>query len=212
MHTPNHFKNNLKTIRATEIVQSARSKCLEVLFQIPSWITAQILFNIDTQGTQHSHDTRQRDQLREDRSGINLADNRIRIFLPTLANSSPLDLLHKITTHSIQGFSSHIKRYLINRYRDNCSSTNCYMCQYQFWCFIVINTLAPFGGALMILNTFIGNKSVNWGAKWWNISRGLQLATTFKVYSDCTINIYMLLIVNLSVLLLFHRNMARETK
>ena len=87
-------------------------------------------FNLATQGTQHSHDTRQRDQLRVDRSRINLADNRIRIFLPTLVNSTPLDLLHKITTHSIQGFSSHIKRYLINRYRDNCSNTNFYVCQY----------------------------------------------------------------------------------
>ena len=87
-------------------------------------------FNIATQGTQHWQDTRQRDQLRVDRSRINLADNRIRIFLPTLVNSTPQDLFHKITTHSIQGFSSHIKRYLINRYRDNCSNTNCYVCQY----------------------------------------------------------------------------------
>ena len=87
-------------------------------------------FNIATQGTQHSHDTRQRDQLRVDRSRFNLADNRIRIFLPTLVNSTPLDLLHKKTTHSIQGFSTHINRYLINRYCDNCSNTNCYVCQY----------------------------------------------------------------------------------
>ena len=87
-------------------------------------------FNIATQGTQHSHGTRQRDQIRVDRSRNNLADNRIRIFLPTLVNSTPLDLLHKITTHSIRGFSFHIKRYLINRYRDNCSNTNCYVCQY----------------------------------------------------------------------------------
>ena len=50
---------------------------------------------------------------------INLADNGIHIFLPTLVNSTELQLVHKITTHSIQGFSSHIKRYLINRYRDN---------------------------------------------------------------------------------------------
>ena len=63
-------------------------------------------FNIATQGTQHSHDTRQRDELRVDRSRINLADNKIRIFLPTLVNSTPLDLLHKITTHRIQGFST----------------------------------------------------------------------------------------------------------
>ena len=104
-------------------------------------------FNIAILGTQHTHDTRQRDQFRVDRSRINLADNRIRIFLPTLVNSTPLDILHKITTHSIQGFSSHIKRYLINRYCDNCSNTNCcvsililvfYCYQYAgaFWWFL----------------------------------------------------------------------------
>ena len=81
------------------------------------------------------------------------------------------------------------------------------MCQYQFWCFIVINMLAPFGGALMILNTFICTKSVNWGAECWKISRGvslgLQLATTFKVYSDCTINIYIYIYMYISYLLSF---------
>ena len=81
--------------------------------------------NIATQGTQHSHDdTRQRDQLSTDRSRIILTDNRIRMFIPTLVNSILLDLLHKITTHSIQGFSFHIKRYLINRYRDIYPNTN----------------------------------------------------------------------------------------
>ena len=93
-------------------------------------------FNIATQGTQHSHDTCQCDQRRVDRSIINLADNRIRIFLPTLVNSTALQLVHKITTHTIQGFSYHIKRYLINRFRDNCSNTgprfNIKMTSYQY--------------------------------------------------------------------------------
>ena len=66
---------------------------------------------------------------------------------------------------------------------------------------------------MMIMNTFIGTKSVNWDAKCWKIPRGvnlgLQLATTFKVYSDCTINIYVTYFI-LYVLLLFHRNMAWE--
>ena len=88
-------------------------------------------FNIAIQGTQHSHDTRQCDQLRIDRSRINLADNRILIFFPNLVNSTPADLLHKIKTHSIHGFLSYIKRYyIINRYRDNSSNTNCYLCQH----------------------------------------------------------------------------------
>ena len=123
-------RSTFKTIRAAAIARSTRIKCLEVLFQIPTWITT------------------------------DLADNRIRIFLPTLVNSNPLYLLDKITTHTIQGLSSHIKIYLINRYRDNCSNTNCYVCQYQFWCFIVINMLASFDGALLILNTFIGTNAL----------------------------------------------------
>ena len=94
------YRTTFKTIRATEIGRSARIKCLEVLSQIPTWIS-----------------------------------------------------------------------------------------------FIVINMLASFGGSLMTLNTFICTKSVNWGAKCWKISRGVSLglhfATTFEVYSDCTINIYM---------------------
>ena len=52
----------------------------------------------------------------------------------------------------------------------------------------------------MMLNTFIGTKSVHWVAKYWKISRGvslgLDLATTFKVYSDCTINIYVYMLIN----------------
>ena len=53
-------------------------------------------FNIATEGTQHSHDTRQCDQLRVQRSRINIADNRIRIFLPTLVNSTPLIIFQSI--------------------------------------------------------------------------------------------------------------------
>ena len=57
-----------------------------------------------------------------------------------------------------------------------------------------------FGGSLMILNTFICTKSVYWVAKYSKISRGvslgLDLATTFKVYSDCTINIYVYMLIN----------------
>ena len=53
-------------------------------------------FTIATEGTQNSHDKLQPDQFRVDRSRINLADNRIRIFPPTLVNSTPLIILKSI--------------------------------------------------------------------------------------------------------------------
>ena len=52
----------------------------------------------------HSYDTRSRDQIRTDRARVKFCDNRIRIFLPKLINSTPANLLQKIGTHSLQGF------------------------------------------------------------------------------------------------------------
>ena len=56
-------------------------------------------------------------------------DNRIRIFLPKVINSTPTNLLQKIGTHSLQGFSSNIKRHILDEYTEICSVANCYICQ-----------------------------------------------------------------------------------
>ena len=127
-----HTEPLLKQLELLKLSDLLELSTLKLYFKYPHGSLPRFFhsLNIATQGTQHSHDTRQRDQLIVDRSRINLADNIIRIFLQTLVNSTPLDILHKITTHSIQGFSSHIERYLINKYHDNCSNTNCYVCQY----------------------------------------------------------------------------------
>ena len=66
-------------------------------------------FNIVTQGSQHSSNTRQSEQIRTERTRAEYCDNRLRIFLPYLINTVPLHLLEKISTHSIQRFSSGIK-------------------------------------------------------------------------------------------------------
>ena len=88
-------------------------------------------FGIATQGAHHSHDTRQRDQIRTHRSRTDYCENRLRVYLPKLINSTPLDLLQKITTHSIQGFSSGIKNHFLCKYDDSCSLTNCYICRHN---------------------------------------------------------------------------------
>ena len=84
-------------------------------------------FGIATQGAHHSHDTRQRDQIRTHRSRTDNCENRLRVYLPKLINSTRLDLLQKITTHSIQGFSSGIKNNFLCKYDDSC----CYICRHN---------------------------------------------------------------------------------
>ena len=89
-------------------------------------------FSIVTQGVHHSHDTRQRDQIRIPKSRTEYCDNRLRVYLPKLINSTRLDLLQRVATHSIQGFSSHIKSIFLNKYEDSCSITNCYICRHNW--------------------------------------------------------------------------------
>ena len=52
----------------------------------------------------------------------------IRYFLPKLLRETPPNITVKVTTHSLQGFSSYTKRYYINTYLDFCTIPNCYVC------------------------------------------------------------------------------------
>ena len=104
-----------------QLEQLKLSDLLELSAYLDSFIISTLPLKVHNTRTTHG----QRDQVGVDRFRINLAGNRIRIFLPTLVNSTPLDLLHKIKTHSTQGILSHIKIHLINKYRDNCSNANC---------------------------------------------------------------------------------------
>ena len=88
-------------------------------------------FNIVTQGSQHSYNTRQSDQIRIERTRAEYCDNRLRIYLSCLVNTVPLHLLERIATHSIQGFSFGIKCHFLNLYPTECSIVNCYICHHN---------------------------------------------------------------------------------
>ena len=103
-------------------------------------------FNLTTQGSHHSYDTRSSEQIRTDRTRADFCDNRIRLFLPKVINSTTANLLHKITTHCLQGFSSNIKRCILDEYSELCSVANCYIYQ-RTW-----KTLNHFPLALSMLN------------------------------------------------------------
>ena len=84
-------------------------------------------FNIVTQGSIHEHMTRQRDLIRTERPRTVFAEKRLRVYLPKLVNETPVLLLDKIATHSIQGFSSNIKRFYLHAYESECSIPHCYV-------------------------------------------------------------------------------------
>ncbi len=59
----------------------------------------------------------------------------------TINNTSAL-VLGKIHTHSLQGFSKHVKKVYIDKYTENCIIQNCYICNR--------NLNAPSTGLLVI--------------------------------------------------------------
>ena len=85
----------------------------------------------DTQGSTHDYNTRQRDDIRTNRTRIDLTEKCLRNYLPKIINSMPNHILTHIDTHSIEGFASAVKNYLISKYSIECQDENCYVCQRQ---------------------------------------------------------------------------------
>ena len=86
-------------------------------------------FNIREQGDRHTYDTRNSGQLQVEMTRTEYADKRLRIYLPTLVNDTPTNILAMITTHCLQDFTKNVKHYLIEQYEIVCSIPDCYICQ-----------------------------------------------------------------------------------
>ena len=71
------------------------------------------------------------DDIRTNRTRINLTEKCLRNYLPKTINSIPNHILTRIDTHSIEGFASAVKHYLISKYSIECQDENCYVCQRQ---------------------------------------------------------------------------------
>ena len=55
---------------------------------------------------------------------------RIRYHLPRFINNCTPDIVHKASTHSLQGFKNYAKNYFLQSYDDApCQLVNCYSCQ-----------------------------------------------------------------------------------
>ena len=103
-------------------------------------------FDLSTQGAHHSHFTRQRNQIRPNSTRTRYADNTLRNYLPDLINNTPPNILQKMTTHSIHGFSSNIKKFYLKSYEVECSIPNCYVC--NRWC---INWYEPLNVPISVM-------------------------------------------------------------
>ncbi len=80
-----------------------------------------------TQAVIHDHSTRAQNQLRTNKPNHEHARCSIRYQIPKVINSRPMEILTKINTHSLQGFSRYIKHTIIQSYQELCTIQNCYI-------------------------------------------------------------------------------------
>ena len=79
----------------------------------------------------HQHDTRDKNSLFMSRNNHVFANKCIRYSMVRTVNNSPNDITDKVHIHSLYGFSSCIKQYLLCNYEYNCTKQNCYIYRNQ---------------------------------------------------------------------------------
>ncbi len=76
----------------------------------------------------HTYHTRQKHDIQQPLAKHEFAKKCIRFDLPQIINSTPNIIKEKVFTHSLQGFSWYVKRYMLQTYQDICTIENCYIC------------------------------------------------------------------------------------
>ena len=77
---------------------------------------------------QHDYATRQIHLLHRPLVKTSSATKVIRHYLPKIVSCTAPEIIAKISTHSYSGFSTYVKRHMLNKYGTSCELPNCYIC------------------------------------------------------------------------------------
>lgn len=124
-----HTEPIFKKLKLLKIQDLYKSSALKFYFKykndmVPSYFKE--MFTVPYHS--HNYGTRNRDQARLQQSKTALTETSLRFYIPRLILSIPNNILDKINTHSLHGFSTYVKRYLIDLYQSQCFLQNCYIC------------------------------------------------------------------------------------
>ena len=124
-HTEPLFKNNcllniadLYTLKSLKLYYKYEKESL------PDYFTHMFL----SHQTENPYNTRQGSTPIPQQPLKSACSNVIRYKIPLLIANTPLCILNKINTHSLDGFSWYIKRIMVNEYKVTCVIENCYIC------------------------------------------------------------------------------------
>jgi hypothetical protein len=123
-HTDPLFKN----IDALKIKDVFHLSLLKLFFKYKNDNLPGYFANIfNTMNNNHAYQTRRQGEHFQKPNKIS-SKSCIRYYLPDLLQTTDHNILDKVHTHSIKGFSWYIKRMYIKSYPITCSIANCYIC------------------------------------------------------------------------------------
>ena len=93
--------------------------------RLPSYFRANFL---QQNNTFHEYPTRHGDQYAVPRFHHEYVRSTLRYALVPLVNNTPENIISKVYTHSLKGFTAYVKNKFISSYEPNCTILNCYIC------------------------------------------------------------------------------------
>ena len=85
-------------------------------------------FHLTQRKDLYSYNIRTKHELNITKTNTKLAEKALRYALPKLVNNTTSNILDKVYTHSIQGYTFYVKQNLICKYSDICFIDGCYIC------------------------------------------------------------------------------------
>ena len=126
-HTEPLFKQ-LNLLKASDICKLQELKFYHKLInrQLPKYFEC---FVYQTNLDLHNYNTRRGHRLHIPRINHTFAQLNIRHSVIQTVNNMPDNVIDKIRTHNLKGFSNSAKNYFISTYETTCEIANCYVCQ-----------------------------------------------------------------------------------
>ena len=125
-----HSEPILKKLKLLRVGDILRLQELKFYYKFKNNKLPQYLQNLPIRPNtdMHNHATRTRHDIHLNKTYHEYAKNCIRINLPKIVNSTPIEILEKVDSHSLHGFSGYIKTKIIDSYADSCTTPNCFTC------------------------------------------------------------------------------------
>ena len=83
---------------------------------------------LTTNNNIHNHNTRHSQSIHVVRVSHAFAKKSIRWDIPITVNALPSLIKDKLNTHSLNGFATYTKNYILSKYSYSCNIQNCYIC------------------------------------------------------------------------------------